>query len=150
MWLCFLHTARVMHTLDSRVSHSVWTQKDMCFVKTLWHILACVQCFCATRSVLLCARSRPYAHVTQQQWCNNNDSAPRPSLWLCLWHGRVETNKVTGMQRCTEWFQLNCISISYTSYNIVTQSTIILFYMYVLYNLAVISFQLSVNAHYRK
>ena len=41
---------------------------DMCFVKRLWHTPACVQCFCAPHSVLLCARPRP---VTT--WCNNND-----------------------------------------------------------------------------
>lgn len=40
----------------------------MCFVKRLWHIPACEQCFCAPHSVLLCARTRPIPTC-----CNNND-----------------------------------------------------------------------------
>lgn len=89
--------------LSSWASDSVWIQmtcvlwKDCVTYSCMWAKLLCS----AQRATVCQAQARP--HVIRQQWCNNNDRAPRPSLWLCLWHWH-ETNRAQACSAASEMF----------------------------------------------
>ncbi len=119
-----------MQTLDfhpvlvtpSESKWHVFREKTVTY-SCMWATLLCS----AQRATVCQAQAR--THVMQQQWCNNNDRAPRPSLRLCLWHWLIETNRAQACSTASKMFLLRfwiVLCISYTCYNLVKSTVILL------------------------